>query len=163
MSTDKEHLTRRDLIKTGKATIALAKRIPVYKRAQRPLLLMIYGYVSGRFDCVIPEKWVNAGRLDFRFSGTSPSVFEVAVRDSYNKGQAYGPGNKTELHKLCREVGASLRAILVIYLSEEDPIPEKNLRISYERVPGPRGGGQRAPVRIIYVRPRIDYDFLWRP
>ena len=163
MPRAKEHLTVDELTEIGHATIALAKRVPEYRRAERPLLPMIYGYVSGRYGRVIPEKNVGRGRLDFRFSGMSPTVFEVAVRDPYYQVQAHGSANKTELHKLCREAGASLRGLLIIDLSGEAPIPAENLRASYDRVPGPRGGGARGPVRVIYVHPRSTYHFLWRP
>lgn len=129
------------------------------------MLLLIYG-IAAKYGRVIPEKGVGSGRrgrIDFRFSGTSPTVFEIAVRDPYNQVQAYGPGNRTELHKLCRQVSASLRALLLIDLSGEAPIPKDNLNASYDKVQGPKGGGRRQPVRVIYVHPRVAYDFLWRP
>jgi len=93
----------------------------------------------------------------------SPTVFEVAVRDPYNQIQVYGPGNRTELHKLCREVKASFRALLLIDLSGEKPISKANLEASYDKVRGPVGGSGRSAVRVIYIHPKLAYDFLWRP
>lgn len=159
----KEHLTIEDVVEIGQATIVLAGRLPESWHAERPLLPMIYGYVSGKYGHVIPEKVITGGRVDFRFSGMSPTMLEVAVRDPYNQVQAHGSANKTELHKLCRQAKASLRALLIIDLSGEPPIPEKNLHESYDKVPSPLGGGERCPVRVIYVHPRAAYHFLWRP
>jgi hypothetical protein len=162
--TEKEWLTKKDLVSIGKAAIHLARRLPAEKQAERWFLPVIYGYAAGRFGHkFVRERLVSSGRIDFRFTGSSPTVFEVAVRDPNHQIQAYGPGNRTELHKLCRETSAFSRTLLLIDLSGEAAIPEKNLRKSYAAVTGPRGGGFRESVRVIYVHPKETYDFLWRP
>jgi hypothetical protein len=164
MAGDKGNLTKKDLVTIGKAVIQISRNLPPEKRAERWLLPVIYGFVSGHFGPKFTrEKLVAGGRIDFRYNGAASTVFEVAVRDPTHQIQVYGPGNRAELHKLCRETGAWTRALLLIDLSGEAAIPEERLKKSYDQVSGPPGGGHREPVRVIYVHPREDYDFLWRP
>lgn len=164
MTPDKGNLTKKDLVAIGRAVINLSRKLPPEKRAERWLLPVIYGYVTGHFGHKFTrEKVVDGGRIDFRFDGAASTVFEVAVRDSQHQGQAYGPPNRAELHKLCRETSAWTRALLLIDLSDTSPLDEGRLRESYGNVAGPRGGGSREAVRVIYVHPDQTYDFLWRP
>lgn len=162
--SDKGNLTKKDLVSIGRAVIQLARRVTPNKRAERWFLPVIYGYVTGRFGHKFSrERVVTGGRIDFRFNGAASTVFEVAVRDPVHQAQVYGPANRTELHKLCRESNAWTRALLLIDVSGEHAIPEDNLRKSYDGVSSPRGGGYREPVRVVYVHPDETYDFLWRP
>jgi hypothetical protein len=162
--TDVAYLKDRDIEEVGQATLKLALRLSEWRRTEVRLLPVMFGFIAGRFGMKIhPEYGVKGGRIDFLYKGAVPTYLEVVVRSPASYVEHYGGANVTELHKLTRahQGRPAHRVLMIIDAGGGRPSSREKLIRSYSHVPGPRGGGLRKPVRIVYVHPKCTFHFHW--
>jgi hypothetical protein len=152
------------LSRLGRKTLRLAMTFPEYRRNETVLHGVLLGLLEGEVGMMGREKRTTYGRIDFRHGGSNPAVIELAIRDAYNSNQLYGSQNSAELNKLCRvpHERARLRALLLLDSSNSAPIPKSKLKATYDKVTSSPGKFERSSIRVIYVHPDLDYDFLWK-
>lgn len=152
----------------AKRTLEVAEKLDEDHRNETFVHGVFLGVLAGLHRAV-PQReagvYLGHGRVDFRYPGAKATLVELVVRDPYHGNQLYGPGNQTELLKLCKQDHAksSTRVLLLLDLSGESPHPKERLQASYDRVQKVSGRGVRKKVRILYVHPDFSYSFLWNP
>lgn len=126
------YLKKKDVERIGAILVELATRFPrtmgTETQLSPPLLAMLQ-----LVDLNSSFEWqAKAGRIDFRTSGTNPSLLELAVAPRIlgpgdQANQLYPSQNRPELKKLASENGAS-KYLLLIDLERDDPDYEPNYR-----------------------------------
>lgn len=131
---------------------------------------VVYAYFDARFGHFQRQYHVRLHgktrpkRIDFRHGTSNPVVMEVAARPPTGRSELYGKSNRDELSKLTRVVTSQARKRVLLLLDRAPlPIPAVNLKPTYDEIGTTRGRFARHSVRVIYVHPKLAYDFLWRP
>jgi hypothetical protein len=158
-------LTKVQLIKAGHDTLRMAQKVGASHQTERWLHGVLLGALQARVGDMTSEYQVGGGRIDFRHGGSNPSVVELVVR--YHMVEEAPSSNRTELSKLCkvRSTQARTRYLLILDVSEGQPVKKRNLQRSYGKYNAGRGRFERQPIRIVYLHPesRHDFDFVWTP
>jgi hypothetical protein len=119
-----------------------------------------YGHMARQFQAPLPGK--PAARVDYRRGTVAPVMIEFAVRSPGGGGQLYGSQNRAELCKLTRfsRTRARMRYLLLIDLSKW-PIPQTQLKATYDKISSGPGRFKRHSVRVVYVSRTEQYHFSW--
>jgi hypothetical protein len=162
-------ITIGELTDAGRRTIELARQYRQVHHRESALLGMIHGYLDARFGSIDREHAIYIGgsshpkRIDFRQSTLNSVVMEVAMRTRDHGNELYGSTNRSELRKLARVASASMRYLLLLDMSGDDPHERSALKETYDGENAGPGKFARKSVRIVYVHPDAEYDFIWRP
>jgi len=163
-------LTLKLLKKSGKMAVNLTKNLSWKKTGERWLHGVVLGLLEASVGNMRSEYPVEeSGRvtkpkcIDLRHGGNNPDVIELVVR--VHGGELYGSQNRSELLKLCKipYEKARHRMLLLLDPSGRPPIPKNILRKSYLNLGGGRGRFPREQVTIVYIHPKAEYAFRWKP
>lgn len=161
---------------TKRALVAACRRVAVLAAQYKPgdhhremgYDGLLFGYLDARFGKMKRQHRITMGassmpkRIDFRQGGTNPVVIEFVVRTP-DRNEVYGSQNRDELRKLARQKKAKARYLLLLDLSKQAPLDIKKLQSTYEDQTGGPGNFKRCAVRVLYIHPEREADWLWKP
>lgn len=161
-------LTTRTLKQAANLTFNIIKTLPNNRiDDERWLHGVVLGILEAKVGDIQYEHPVENGRIDIRHGSSNPDVVELVLVKAGGSGWHAGQ-NKTELRKLSKttKVQARRRMLLIIH-AFGDSIPFEQMKRNYDNYTtsnGERSGyfGSNS-IRVVYVHPRTDYNFIWKP
>lgn len=157
-----------DIERVGLKILRLAR---AYRKhiAENNANLLFFGFLSAWSTRPVDrERHIRISgltkRFDFRIGGSNPVHIEFAWRTRVNGGELYGSQNRSELRKLTRLRSSQTKLRVLLLLDASDrPIPQNDLKATYDSQNSGKGRFKRHPVRVIYCHERSQYSFSWKP
>lgn len=145
----------------GKKTIEIAEMIGWHRTKEQRLDVVVLTLLHERVGRMRFQYQVGNGRIDFRYGGTNPAFIELVVRrhgNEHNQSQ-----NKKEIRKLCRVKNAKQRYLLIVDLTENNPLTVEKLREQYKKAGPGSGRSYNKPIMVVYVHQEDSFHFRWSP
>jgi hypothetical protein len=156
-------LNLESIVEAGHLTFNIIRTLPDARVNERWVHGVVLGILEAKVGDMQYEHEVDDGRIDMRHGSSNPDVMEfVLVR---NGNEWHASQNKSELRKLSRTSGRyARRRILFILHPFGSSIPVEQMKENYRNyAKNVQARFGEESVRVVYVHPRSDYNFIWAP